>query len=62
MTLTFIDIVILIVVLIILGLIIYFAFIRNRSAGPCRNCSQAKTISGNRLLKDYKKKNKDLEK
>lgn len=54
MTLT--DGIILGFVLLIIGLIIYFGFIRNREKGGCRNCPDANGVKANRLLKDYKRR------
>lgn len=51
-----VDGIILGVVIILLGLIIYFGFIKNREKGSCRNCPEANGTKANRLLKDYKKK------
>jgi hypothetical protein len=53
---TWVDGVILGIVIIMLGLIVYFGFIHNREKGSCRNCPEANGIKGNRLLKDYKRK------
>lgn len=58
MSITATDIIILVVVVVLLGLIIYFSLIRNRHKGPCRNCPSANDKKGSRLLKEYKKKNK----
>jgi hypothetical protein len=58
MTINSTDIIILIVVVIILGLIVYFSLIRNRDKGPCRNCAQFNGKKASRLVRDYKKKNK----
>lgn len=51
---TLADIIILVIVLLIIGLIVYFGFIRNRDKGGCRNCPEANGVKANRLLKDYK--------
>ncbi|HPV69426.1 MAG TPA: hypothetical protein PK030_00055 [Bacilli bacterium] len=53
---TWVDGVILGIVVILIGLIIYFGFVRNREKGGCRNCPEANGVKANRLLKDYKRK------
>jgi len=53
---TWVDGVILGIVVVLLGLIVYFGFIKNREKGSCRNCPEANGTKANRLLKDYKRK------
>ena len=53
---TWVDGVILGIVVVLIGLIIYFGFVRNREKGGCRNCPEANGVKANRLLKDYKRK------
>jgi len=53
---TWVDGVILGIVVVLLGLIVYFGFIKNREKGSCRNCPEANGVKANRLLKDYKRK------
>lgn len=51
-----IDVVVLIATLAIVGLIIYFSFIKPHISGVPRQCSSCPVIKkGKRLVKDYKK-------
>lgn len=51
-----IDIVILIITLVIVGLVIYFSFIKPHISGVPRQCSSCPVNKkGKRLVKDYKK-------
>ena len=53
---TWVDGIILAVVIALIALIVYFGFIRNRDKGGCRNCPEANGVKASRLLKDYKKR------
>ncbi len=55
-SMNWVDVIILGAVVILVGLIVYYGFIKNREKGSCRNCPEANGTKANRLLKDYKKK------